>query len=58
MALSLRTPRLLLREAHWTEHGFGLWALELPGEAKLIHEIVAFTIPANQRYGESWNGLG
>jgi RimJ/RimL family protein N-acetyltransferase len=22
--------------AHWAEHGFGLWAVEIPGEAQLI----------------------
>jgi RimJ/RimL family protein N-acetyltransferase len=75
VAISLRTPRLLLREwreadyepfaaisadpavmamlpklpdratsdawitdtrAHWVEHGFGIWAVEIPGEAGLI----------------------
>jgi RimJ/RimL family protein N-acetyltransferase len=84
MALSLRTPRLLLREwgdtdrepfaaisadpevmamlpplpdraasdawvaetrAHWTKHGFGLWALELPGEAKLIGAAGLHVVP-------------
>ena len=37
-ALSVQESRALIDriEAHFEEHGFGLWALELPGEAALI----------------------
>jgi RimJ/RimL family protein N-acetyltransferase len=36
--LSLEQSRTLIAriEAHFDEHGFGLWALELPGDAPLI----------------------
>src|SRR5215469_14366973 len=84
MTISLRTPRLLLREwreadcepfaamsanpevmamlpklpdraacdswiaetrEHWAEHGFGLWALEIPGEAPLIGAVGLHVVP-------------
>lgn len=31
--------------AHWTEHGFGLWAIELPGEAALIGAVGLHVVP-------------
>lgn len=47
-------PRVLTREesdafleyirAHWKEHGFGLWALELPGEVPFIG-FVGLAVP-------------
>jgi RimJ/RimL family protein N-acetyltransferase len=84
MAISLRTPRLLLREwcdadckpfaeisadpevmamllplpdraandawiaetrAHWAEHRFGMWAIEIPGEARLIGAAGLHVVP-------------
>jgi RimJ/RimL family protein N-acetyltransferase len=37
-ALSAENSRALMEriEEHFEEHGFGLWALELPGEAPLV----------------------
>ena len=31
--------------AHWVEHGFGLWALEIPGEAELIGSVGLHVVP-------------
>jgi RimJ/RimL family protein N-acetyltransferase len=31
--------------AHWAEHGFGLWAVELPGEASLIGVVGLHLVP-------------
>lgn len=43
-------------ESHWDEHGWGLWAVEVPDVAPFIgyvglEEIVSFTVPQNER---SW----
>ena len=32
-------------QAHWVEHGFGLWALEIPGEAQLIGGVGLHVVP-------------
>ncbi len=31
--------------AHWAEHGFGYWAIELPGEAELIGAAGLHVVP-------------